>query len=377
MKKLIKENKSIFIRLVIIVFLIIFLIVLGIFQNSPSISEWWTRNISRFFQTCSGFLLKYIPFSLTEIFVISLIGVSIFLLVWIIVSLVKKRKKFALSRTIDIVLIYVSIIFSYVSTTSLAYYRKPLPITLYEEKVNKEDFREIIEYFLLDYNYCSNSLEYKDDGAVKMPYSASKLSRVIEDEYEKIDDSYFSSFTTYGKPLLTSFLFREFNITGVYFGPFGESNYNSLMTTAEYPFTLAHEIAHSKGVMRENDAQLMAAYICLNSEDTYLRYSGYIYTFTSLLNLARYTDNKDDYKELYNMMDENILKNYNQINSYWRQYDFLDELAEFFNNLYLKIFGSDTTDSYDDTPIVINPGTNEITSFSRYQKLYFQIYFSK
>lgn len=376
MKKLIKENKSIFVRLVIIISLIVFLIVLGIFQSNPLICEWWTRNISRFFQTTAGFIFKYIPFSITELFVLSLIGVTIWLIVWTIISLVKKRKKFALSRAIDITLIYVAFIFSYVSTTSLAYYRAELPIPLYEEKVEKSEFVPIISYFLDDYNYCSSTLSYNEDGSLIMPYSASKLSRIIEEEYKKVNDSYFSSFTTYMKPLATSFLFREFHITGVYFGPFGESNYDYLMTTAEYPFTFAHEIAHSKGVMRENDAQLMAAYICLNSEDPYLRYSGYIYTFTSLLNLARYTGNKDDYKNLVNQLDEDIIKNLNQINKYWASHDLLNEIAEFFNNLYLKIFGNDSTGGYDDTPIIINPGTNEITSFSRYQKLYFNIYYN-
>ena len=184
MKKLIKENKSIFVRLVIIVSLIIFLIILGIFQNNPLICEWWTRNISRFFQTSAGFLFKYIPFSITELFVLSLIGVTIWFIVWTIISLVKKRKKFALSRAIDITLIYVTFIFSYVSTTSLAYYREELQIPLYEEKVEKSEFVPIISYFLDDYNYCCSTLSYNEDGSLIMPYSASKLSRIIEEEYK-------------------------------------------------------------------------------------------------------------------------------------------------------------------------------------------------
>lgn len=376
MKKLIKNNLSIFLRLIVIVILVLFLIVLGIFQNFPDICEWWTRNISRLFQTSIGLIVKYFPISLMEVFYIALIGVTIWLSIWVIISFIKKRKKFAFSRLIDITLIYAAFIFTYVSTTSLAYYRNPLQIPLYEEKVNKEEFVDIITYFLNDFNYCAKNLSFREDGSVEMPYSASKLNKVIEDEYKKIKNPYFSSFTTYEKPLLSSILFREFNITGIYFGPFGEANYNTLMTYAEYPFTFAHEIAHSKGVMRENDAQIVAAYICLNSDDVYLRYSGYICTFSSLLNLAKYTGNKNDYKNLYNQLNTNIISNYKQINEYWARFTFLDDIADFFNNLYLNIFGNDSTESYDDTPVIVNPGTNEITSFSRYQKLYFEAYYN-
>jgi hypothetical protein len=177
--------------------------------------------------------------------------------------------------------------------------------------------------------------------------------------------------------MISSFLYVEFQITGVYFGSLGESNYDKYMTSAEFPFTFAHEIAHSKGVMRENAAQMVAAYICLNSDDIYLRYSGYIYTFNSLLQLAKYTGNKNDYKELYNMMNPKILDNYDQISDYWKKHDFLSDFAEFWNNLYLKIFGSESTDEYEDKPPVVNPDTNEITSFSKYQKLYFKAYYEK
>ena len=376
MKKFIRDNLSIVIRVGITLLLVIFLIVLNALQSNSAFCEWWTVNISRFYQTTVGAIFKYIPFSMTEIFFVNLVLGTIVLLVSLIIDFVKKRIKNGVSKVSTIAIVYVAFIFTYVATTSLSYYRDPLPIELYEEKVDKAKFREIIEYFLDDFNYCSTQLEYEENGEVKMPYSNKALSKQIEKEYAKIKDSYFNNFTTYSKPMLSSFVYVEFQITGVYFGVLGESNYDLYMTHAEYPFTFAHEIAHQKGVMRENDAQMMGAYICLNSDDIFLRYSGYIYTFNSLLNLAHYTGVKDDYKELYQKINPNILGNYKYINSYWKEHDILEEFASFWNNLYLKIFGSESTDEYQDPPPVVDPGTNEIAHFSRYQKLYFQTYFN-
>ena len=374
MKKWIKENFNIFSKVILLISIIFILIVLSLFQLNPNICEWLTRTISRFYQTGIGFIFKYIPFSIIELISIALIIFGIVLIIQIIKTLVKKQYKIALNKSLIMSNIILSIVTGYVATTSLAYYRLPIPIPLYNEHVEKEKFNGVVQYFLDDYNYCSSQLEYYENGEVKMPYSRQQLANNIINQYSKIKTPYLSSFTTNPKAMLTSFLYVEFQITGVYSGLTGEVNYDYYMTNGEYPFTFAHEIAHSKGVMRENDAQLLAAYICLNSSDIYLRYSAYLYTFTSLLSLTKYTGNKDDYKNMVQQMDESIIKNYDYISKYWKEHDILGDFGEFFNNLYLKLFGGESTDSYDDTPVVVDPSTNEIKSFSRYQKLYFQRY---
>ena len=373
MKKKFKDSKS-FKKIIICLSILGVLIILNLLSLNPYIAEWWTRTISRYYQTGIGFLLNVFPFSLVEIIAFSLIILGIVLLIIIIINLTKKRYILALNKSLDITNIVLLIIVGYIATTSMAYYRLPLPIDLYEEKVEKNKFNEVVDYFLTDYNYCSEQLKYEENGEVKMPYSRKELISNVIKEYEKVTDNYFSGFAANPKPMLSSPLYVEFQITGVYSGLTGEVNYDYYMTNGEYPFTLAHEIAHSKGVMRENDAQLMAAYICLNSEDIYLRYSGYLYTFSSLLNLCKYTGNKDNYSLMVNKLDKNILANYSYISSYWKEHDILGDIGEFFNNLYLVIFGSESTDSYDDTKVEVDPSTNEIKSFSRYQKLFFQIF---
>jgi adenosine deaminase len=40
--------------------------------------------------------------------------------------------------------------------------------------------------------------------------------------------------------------------------------------------------------MREEDAQLTALYITLNSDDIYLRYSGYTYSYYAIRNIYNY-----------------------------------------------------------------------------------------
>ena len=144
--------------------LIVFLIVLGIFQNNPNICEWWTRNISRGYQTFVGAIFKYLPFSFIEILILSAIGLLIFLIIRIIIDLTKKGFFKALDKLMIIAVSVLGLATTYVMTTSLAYYRAELPIELYEEKVDKTKFNSIVQYFLDDFNSCSQNLEYYESG---------------------------------------------------------------------------------------------------------------------------------------------------------------------------------------------------------------------
>lgn len=62
-----------------------------------------------------------------------------------------------------------------------------------------------------------------------------------------------------------------------YFFPFSmEANYNSAMYAVNMPSTLCHELAHLKGFLQEDEANLIGYLACVDSEDPFFRYSGYM-----------------------------------------------------------------------------------------------------
>ncbi len=144
---------------------------------------------------------------------------------------------------------------------------------------------------------------------------------------------------------------------------------------------MAHELAHAKGVMREEDANLVALYVCFSSVNTYLRYSALFNTFYALMNLLRYIGEPTAYASMYQTLSLNIRKDYQYQNTYWSQYDLLDDIATWVNDTYLKIFGNEGVSSYVDVPdvITIEDGENTIEvirEFSPYQKLFLYFYFT-
>ena len=378
------ENKPvkkavIIVQLVTLLFWVLFFVILLVLKTNSDICEEWTKGFARWYETTIGTLFKWIPFSLTEVVFLILIILSISLLVGMIVSFCKAKPLKAVSKLLSIAIIVMSVLTVYAATAEMAYNRHALPVTIYEEKVEKTDFRTINEYFIADLNKVTADLEFDEDGEVVSPYSLSEMNDLLEKEFERITNAYgdyFTPFTTRVKPMATSFIYRELHITGVTFMPTTEANINYLNVKALKPFTYAHEIFHTKGVMKEEDADFMALYLMLTSENSYFRYSGYYFSLSSLLYLASLTGVESDYKEVMALVNNNYKLDKQYGNRYWKEHNAFADFGDWWNDLYLKLSGEkEGTKSYNDTPTDVDEDTHEVIKFSLYQKLYFKLYY--
>lgn len=378
-----KEKYRLFRRLYHLLGVLSIFVVLLIIRLIPRAAEIWMHYFYNNLQKLLAPIFSFVPFSLTEIFFLFLILFSITMVVLIIKDLVKKRSLKSLNKVLSLVIVLSSIATYYFATAGIAYGRDTLDLPQHQEKVEKEEYVAIIEYFIQDFNECANNLAFSENGSVINPYQRNEINTLLQNEYSKLDSSYFAKVTPNIKYLLSSFLYREFNIAGISFAPFFEANVNSLVPDAQIVSTMAHEIAHTKGVMREQDANFVSAYVLLNSENYFLRYSGYFNTFYSVLSLSKYIGDKTKYNFLYQTLETNIKNDYSYVSNYWKSFTLLDDLATWFNNLYLTILGNQGVSSYNDKPQTddeTNPDTGEVTQvikeFSPIQKLYFYFYYS-
>lgn len=356
---------------------------LGLFtlMQFPLIAEWWTVTLSRLYQIQWGWLIALIPFSIMEMLFVGWITLLVINLLKVL-SALRQTHWVGVGKGLRSVAVWLLIMTNlYVATAGMAYQRLPVQIPQYQGNVPYTDYVTVIESFRDDFNAQAAQLAFDETGSVMNPHSLATLNTLIHEGFNQLDPRYFTSYSTTIKPLLTSFLYREFHITGVHFAPSTEALVNTLIPDALLPFTMAHELAHAKGVMREDDANLVAMYICLTSADPFIKYSGYFNTFYALLNLSRYIGEPSRYQALYQSLDQPIRRDYQFQGQYWAQYDVLDRFARWVNDTYLKLFGTDGVTSYVDVPVitVIEDGENTIeviSEFSPYQKLYFYLYFT-
>jgi hypothetical protein len=92
------------------------------------------------------------------------------------------------------------------------------------------------------------------------------------------------------KTLIASDFCCQQYIQGYYFPFTMEANYNSVMYITNKPATMCHELAHMRGYLLEDEANFIGFLACIQADDVFFRYSGYL----SVLN---YLDN-DFYKAL-------------------------------------------------------------------------------
>ena len=102
------------------------------------------------------------------------------------------------------------------------------------------------------------------------------------------------------------------------------------------PFTVCHEIAHLKGFPKENEANFISFLTCINSDDIFFQYSGYLSGLIYCSN-ALYREDPEAYVKIKNNFSEGIIRDLTYTNEYWNNYKgFFAKVGENNNNVFLK-----------------------------------------
>ena len=165
------------------------------------------------------------------------------------------------------------------------------------------------------------------------------------------------------KPLAASDFFSQQYIGGYYF-PFSmEANYNDVMYIMNYPATICHELAHLRGYIYEDEANMIGYLACIKSGNPFFEYSGY-------LSVLYYLDN-----DFWDAIGHDI-------NAYYAQPNILPQVDE--DNIFLKqedwdrieeeaVIDTETvdevSDAFTETVLVVNGVEDGIKSYSRVVEL--------
>ena len=115
-------------------------------------------------------------------------------------------------------------------------------------------------------------------------------------------------------------LMSTFNYTGFYFPFTGEANINIDPPPCLIPATIAHEMAHQRGVASEQEANFVAVVACLESGDPDYLYSGWLFGFVHLAN-ALYRYDAEAYFALADTLPEGVKADLRANNAYWAQFE--------------------------------------------------------
>ena len=336
------------------------LVLLCVLKSDPAVSEFLARTFSRAWVWFFAHIFGWLPVSFYELFIIAAVAGVVFSLVKIIINLKRKEGMRALKVVVILATVCVGFASDFTATASVCYNRSNIPLGREQFTVSDRELFDACEFYVTRLNEVSARLERDDDGIVKNPYTTKELGDILQKDFECLDvyDGFFSPYTPQAKGMASSFFMSALSLTGITFVPFGEPNVNVQNPACDLPHTMAHEMAHSKGVMREYEANITANYVCLNSSDDFVLYSGLTNTVYDLLDLyLAQTGDNEGHDAFYDMLDDAISAENVAVFRFWmNQSSFFSDISEWFNNLYLKLNGqTGGTDSYREPPLVIEP----------------------
>ena len=182
-----------------------------------------------------------------------------------------------------------------------------------------------------------------------MPYGISEMNEKLMASYDKVSKkhTFLQSFHSEVKPVLFSEAMSYTHITGVYSFFTGEANINVDFPDYTIPYTAAHELAHQRGIAREDEANFIAFLVCISSDDAYIRYSGYLNLYEYVANALAGAD-KTLYQKARASLEPLVKKEMQAYAVFFKKYQHskVSEVSEKVNNSYLQVQGTVGTKSY-------------------------------
>ncbi len=327
------------------------LILYIIMGQSMAFADWFNQTISAALRAFLALATSWIPFSLGE-FVVWMLPLCLFL---VLRHAVRRR-----CDTWRTAAVYVGVLFSvvallfsvFVFNFAAGYRSRPLSKKLELDR-QPVSVRELYDTALILVDAINREADqisfYKDDFSA-MPYSLDELNDRLGEAYDTFAEKYdfLTHMDSRAKPVLASEVMSYMHITGVYSFFTGEANVNINFPDYTIPYTAAHELAHQRGIAREDEANFVAFLVCMASNDAYVRYSGYMNTYEYVANALWRTD-RELYYEVVAQLHVDVRAEMNAYNRFYDQYSrsVAGQVSSAINNTYLQSQGTPGIKSYN------------------------------
>lgn len=290
----------------------IILLILSVFiiaaRVNVSVGEWYATHLYPYISTSLSLLVSWIPFSMTEVLIVS----SVALMIYVLIRNIRHREKVwkIFIREAEIVVwIMVWLYFGW----GMNYFREDIYT---RGNFTRQAFDEVVfKQFMTDYADSLNN-SYTPE-TVEM----SVYENDIKERYSSVPDHYGLSKAKswqHPKKLIFNRLYTAVGVGG-YIGPFfGETHLNADLFPQQKPSSYAHELSHLLGVSNEDEANFWAYQICRTSDIPAVKYSGYYSLLPYVLSNASRVLNEDEYKEYVLSIRPEVRQQLTDQQNFWK-----------------------------------------------------------
>lgn len=323
----------------ILLFTALCLAIMLISVISPVFSDFFNRYISSLFRLAISKITGVLPFSLGEAVFLSL-PVFIFTALFLYFK-VYSEDDIKAGRFVAGLFSCVCFMFClFVITFGTAYNGTQLSekLDLEQKDVSYEELEHTALCLIEEIDSVIASVDYRYNGASVMNYSFDELNDEMNKAYKSFSDKneFIQPLSSNVKIIGVSPVMTYTHISGIFTYYTAEANLNINYPDYTIPYTMAHEMAHQRGIAPEDEANFVAFLVCLESEDPYIRYSGCMNMLEYVMSAMNKAD-RDRYSEFVSTVDLRIRGE-------------MTAFSEFFDR-YRRSIASDVTNAINDTYI--------------------------
>ena len=208
------------------------------------------------------------------------------------------------------------------------------------QPVAAEDLEAVTAYFAQQLADTADSVPRDENGVYAVPKEQILAeSRLV---YGGVTEQFpFLDFRDTGvKAVRCSRFMSIMGFTGVYFACIGESNVNVDSPACLLPSTVAHELAHQRGIAWEQECNFLGVLASVTSGMPDYVYSGWLLGFIHLGN-ALYETDPEAYWAIRNALPETVSADLRDNNAYWDQFrdNMVEKVSDTVYDAALKSYG--------------------------------------
>ena len=255
---------------------------------STDFADFFNINVAGAVRFVLAKITGIVPTSLGELIVFCLPFILAFIIGFVIYNTKKERYRL-LTRFFACAFAVVSLFYStFVFTLGMGYRGRALEekLGLERKELTAKELEETTAFLVEQINGYVDQVQFIKDSSSVMPYSFEEMNAKLNDAYRAASEKYpfVMGYSSTIKPVMASKILSKAGLLGMYSYYTGETNVNTDYMDYTLVFTCAHELSHQRGISREDDANFMAFLVCLESDDPYIQYAGYLNMLEYMLN---------------------------------------------------------------------------------------------
>ena len=316
------------IKKIIALLLIPQVLILSYFKNNPRIvEEYYSEFIYQYIFKFYSMLFSGFSIAIGDLLVLLALISSVIYFIFFF--------RFKINDFINVFAVISITIFLFYSLWGLNYFKTPLLSKFDIGEIKYESLQTTLDRLIDDANEAHLLLGDEDSTLENLEFDKEEIiSELKLDNIKKFDKI---STTKFAKKSIIPKIFLYQGVSG-YINPFTlEAIVVEEIPSIDFSITVLHEQAHQLGYAAEEDANFLAFISSINNQDPLIKYSGYVFGLSYLLNEIQINHN-DKLSSFTDKINSGIIEDINSRRKFWQKYsnNIINSLQNVLYDFYLK-----------------------------------------